>query len=141
MIFFQYLYYRMYKAYKAKNDLPIMKTFMYVSWVRLCIGAVLFTYLRGLLLKFQTFKQIEINKSIAIGFIALILVSTYFLYGRNDFDFYENKFGQLDRLNKDVKIWMLIIFPILLFFGGLYLYVILFGGQVLGKSVKGLLNA
>jgi hypothetical protein len=140
MVFFQYLYYRMYKAYEAKNDSPSFSTLMYVSLVRMYVAAVMFTYIRGLLLRFQIMKVLEVGKYVIAASLILIVITTYLLYGRKGFDFYESKFANHIRLNQSIKIWMLIVFPIVLFFGGLYLYVVIFGGQVLGRPVGGLIN-
>lgn len=142
MAFFEYLYFRMFKAYESKNDSPYLRTFMYVTLVKFILSGLAFVYLRGILIKTEIIT--EIGKQETVTFLTitgvLILLSTYLLYSRKRIDYYENKFERFELLNKRIKVWILIVSPIVFFFGGLFLYVILFGGVILGEPTKGLLN-
>ena len=132
----------MFKAYEAKNDSPYLRTFMYVTLVKFILTAVAFVYLKGILIKTEVIKDINKQETVILLSIAglFILVSTYLWYSRKHIDYYESKFERFELLNKRVKVWILIVFPFLFFFGGLFLYVVLFGGQILGEPTKGLLN-
>ncbi len=46
----------------------------------------------------------------------------------------------LNKLNNFLRIWMFIVLPFLLFFGGIYIYILLFGGTILGELLQGYLN-
>ena len=142
MTFFEYLYFRMFKAYEAKNDSPYLRTFMYVTLVKFILSVVAFVYLRGILIKTEIITDIGKQETVTILSITgvLILLSTYLLYSRKRIDYYESKFERCELLNKRIKVWILIVSPFLFFFGGLFLYVILFGGEILGEPTKGLLN-
>jgi len=142
MVLFEYLYFRMFKAYEAKNDSPYMRTFMYLTLVKFIIACVILVYLEGILEKVNIIHNL--NKDWRLSFLILagviIIFSTYWMYSRKDIEYFESKFDNLKKLNRLIKIWILIATPFLFFFGMLFLYVILFGGEILGDPIKGLLN-
>ena len=55
MVLFEYLYFRMFKAYEAKNDSPYMRTFMYPTLVKFMVVRVAFVYYEGILKKASLF--------------------------------------------------------------------------------------
>ena len=139
MLLFEYLYYRMFKAYADKNESPYLRTFLYIATVKFIIAVVLFVYLQGM------FKVANILSNGIPTFylylaIIIILGSTYWLYSQKDFGYYQRKFDSFTRANQFVKIWMLIILPFIFLFGSIHLYVVLFGGHIMGETVTGLLN-
>lgn len=145
MKIFEYLYYRMFVAYTKKNDSPVMRTFMYLSMVIFYILAVIFIYLDKILgdcnvLSENTSKEISHSKVFWGIYIIFTLLFTYFRFTRKGFSYYEERYAKCDTLNKSIKIWMLVAFPFLFFFLSIFLIAPLFGGEIFGKEIKGLLG-
>lgn len=143
MNFFNYLYYRMYKAYLSKKDDPKENAWVYIGLIYLmllfCIG--LFVE-KMLLLAFpEDYSTIRVFFSsrwtwgITTGVIALL---SYNYHSLRDISYYEDKFAGHHWLNKNVKIWMLILLPFVMVGVVISIHIFLFGGKILGHSVRGL---
>lgn len=142
MIFFEYLYYRMYQAYTDKNDSPLLRTFMYVSIVMYFFVMVVLIYLDRLLALSNNVFEVRLHairhSNIFVGTIIIsILLFTYFRFTKKDFSYYEEKYSKCHSLNKSVKLWMLVVCPFLFFFLSIFLMVPLFGGEIFGKAIEG----
>lgn len=140
----EYLYYRMYKAYSEKNDSPIFRVFMYITFFELLIVGVLIIFIGKLLTMWDILSEgylYRIKQS--YGFWGVIIFSiflfTYLTLMRKSYSYYSDKFSQCS-LNKYIKVWMLIVFPFLFFFLSIHAYILLFGGTVLGKEVTGIIS-
>lgn len=143
MKFFEYLYYRMYEAYTKKNDSPVMRTFMYLTLVQFLIVGVILVYLeQGLIIGNALSKtQIENVKHSSIFWIVIILsifLFTYLRFTKKDFSYYEQRYSKFHSLDKSIKMWMLVAFPLLFFFLSIFLIAPLFGGEIFGKEINGL---
>ena len=60
MKFFNYLYYRMYKAYDDKNDSPLRRTFMYMSLLNFYLVTIVLFFLRKILEKIGILLNTEL---------------------------------------------------------------------------------
>lgn len=145
MKFFKYLYYRMYNAYSEKNDSPVFRTFMYMTLVQFFIVGAFLIYLEKLLIVGNVLSEIDIDniKHSYIFWGAIILaifLFTYMYFFRRDVSYYEDMFSHCHSLNRTVKIWMLIVFPFLVFFISINVYIFLFGGVIFGKEVTGIIS-
>ena len=142
---FSYLYYRMYKAYSDKNDSPLFRTFMYMTLVQFFIVGAILIYLEKILVTYNALSQSYVNEIKQSYFfwgiiILSILLFTFFYFSRKSFSYYEGKFSKYYSLNKLIKIWMIIALPFFLFFSSISVYILLFGGQVLGNNITGVLT-
>jgi hypothetical protein len=139
----RYMYYRMYKAYEAKNDSPVLRAFMYISLCHIVIVGLLVIYLERIvnLVGFDLRQFLpEINPWLfAIPFLFVILICSYLIYCRKSMEYYEGLFESRIWLNSHIKIWMLVICPFFVFFSGAFLNVVLFGGQILGDKYVGVI--
>lgn len=140
MNFFNYLYFRMYKAYLDKNDSPISRTFMYMTFFIYCIIAIVSIFVEKIILKLnlQIDTNFVENHYTWIFLFVIDCVSVYLLFSIKNFCYYEDKFLNCHKINKIVKLWMLIILPFFFFFFSLYIYGLLFGAEFLGKPYGGL---
>lgn len=135
----------MYNAYRAKNDSPAFRTFMYMTLLHFFIAVSVIVYLEKALIMSAVLSGImidNIKRSYAfwISLIEGIFLLTYFSYFRKSLEYYEGLFSKWDIANKYIKIWMLIILPFLILFLSINIYILLFGGHVLGKEVIGVIN-
>lgn len=73
-----------------------------------------------------------------VALISGIFLLTYFSSVSKNLDYYETIFSRWHIANKYIKIWMLIMLPFLILFSSIYIYILLFGGHVLGKEVIGI---
>ncbi len=138
MILFNYCYFRMYKAYEAKNDSPFFRSVIYVSILQLFTFAIIYLYTKEVLLRTDSIKELDFEKPIYVWLIAaLILIGNFIYYSRISFAEFENKFENRFTLNRRVKLWMLIVLPFIFLFGCIVAYVYLFGGVILGNSIEG----
>ena len=141
MSFFKYCYYRMYRAYEEKNDSPFLRSLIYISILELFTLAVAYLYAKEILIRIFNIQEIDIEKPLYIWSIAVfILIANYFFYSRVSVAEMEQKFGKRDKLNQSIRLWMLIVFPFIIFFGGIVMYVLLFGGVLFGKQIEGFLQ-
>jgi hypothetical protein len=142
MVIVEYIYYRMFKAYEKKNDSPHIRTFMYVTLLLFYSVCAVAIYLEGILEKAGVINSVskETKQIFLLTTGLFVLVYTYWFYSRKNPDYYESRFGSHVQLNRRIKVWMLIVLPFLLFLGSIHLYVVLFGGQILGEQVRGILN-
>lgn len=143
MRFFEYLHYRMYAAYTKKNDSPILRTFMYVSLVMFFIVMIILIYLDKILsmsngLSNEYLYEIRHSKIFLGTVILSILLFTYFRFTRKDFSYYEERYSKCHSLNKSIKVWMLVVFPVPFFFLSIFLIAPLFGGEIFGTEIKGI---
>lgn len=146
MKFFEYLYYRMYEAYRAKNDDPAIRTFMYVTLVQFLLVGIIIVYLEQILIIGNVFSpdQTDFIKHSYVFWSVIIfsiLCFTYFRFSRKDFSYYEARYSKYHSLNKFIKIWMLVAFPFLFFFLCIDINILLFGGEIFGKEINGLLSS
>jgi hypothetical protein len=135
----------MYEAYLKKDDDPKLRTFMYVSLIITYILSVFFHYLELTLTNFNIISENQIDVIIKkkitwIIYFSSILIFTYFRFSRNSFHYYEEKYSKCYKLNNSIKIWMLIVFPILFFFLGFISSTFVFGGELFGKEYIGIFN-
>lgn len=142
MIVFRYIYYRMYNAYRAKNDSPFFRTFMYMTLLMFFIIGSFLIYLEKLMtvgnvLSITTINNIKQSYFFWGVVILCVFWLTYINFFRLNIDEYERMFSKYNALNKAIKIWMLIALPFFLFFLSIYVYILLFGGHVFGKEVIG----
>lgn len=137
---FRYLYYR--KAYYEKNDNPVFRTFMYLSLLFASIGGVILIYIERILELIKLADDPIFMKSpiFWIVFYGGILLYTYLCYSRKSLRYYEELFSDRNWLNENIKIWMLIVLPFIMFLGGIYISVILFGGEIFGNEIIGVLH-
>lgn len=141
MTLFKYIYFRMYKAYEAKNDSPFLRSLIYISILKMFILAVLFLYLKGTILRLNNIEELNFEKPIHVWSAAgIILLINYLFYSRLNINNLEELFGRCYKLNRRIKLWMLIVLPFLFLFGALLIYVFIFGGTILGRPYTGLLN-
>lgn len=143
MKFFEYLYYRMYQAYTKKNDSPVLRTFMYVSLIVFFIIMIMLIYLDKILiisneLSEDSSYEFRHSKSFLATIILSVLLFTYFRFTRKGFAYYEERYSKYYSLNKSIKNWMLIAFPVPFFFLGILLIAPLFGGTIFGIEIKGI---
>ena len=138
----KYMYYRMYMAYEAKNDSPALRAFIYIC---LCVSSIavnIFLYLEKILgyANVVTDRLLpDVDPLIMkIIYILIVLIYSFLVYSRRDIRYYENLFDDKEWLNTHIKIWMLILFPFVVLFGGTLLLVPLFGGEIMGNEVVGL---
>jgi cytosine/uracil/thiamine/allantoin permease len=146
MKFLRYLYYRMYNAYRDKNDTPIFRTFMYLTLFQFLITGAFLIYMEKLLILGNILSEAEIDQInhsyLFWGIIILVIFSfTYFSFTCKDISYYNTRFSKAYKANKYIKVWMLIVLPFLFFFLSIALYIFLFGGEVIGDKVLGILNA
>ena len=142
MILFDYLYYRMYRAYAARKDDPGLRTFQYVSLVLLfglvgswllvepCLGP-------GAAQSAQWATRRPWFWALLLGGVLLF---TFLRFSRTPFHRYEQRFSGHTVLNQRVKLWMLIVLPFAFLVGSIVLRVLLFGGEAFGTPVTGLLR-
>lgn len=140
----EYLYYRMYKAYSEKNDSPIFRTFMYITLFQFLIIGALIIYIEKLLIIWNIFSEEYIYRIKHSYFfwgtiIFSIFLFTYLALIRKPYSYYSDEFSQYS-LNRYIKVWMLIVFPFLFFFLSIHVYILLFGGTILGKEVTGIIS-
>ncbi|PWG77953.1 hypothetical protein DDR33_24795 [Pararcticibacter amylolyticus] len=130
----------MYKAYDNKNDSPIRRTFMYMSLLIFYLVAVLLLFVKKILEKinFSINNKIDNSPFFWIAIAISVCLLTYLTYTRKDFSYFENKFSNCVELNKRIRLWMLIAFPFVLLFFSFFIYVLLFGGQILNKEIAGI---
>ena len=139
MIFLDYCFFRMYKAYEAKNDSPFLRSLIYISILQLFFLAVLFLYAKQIILRVSSTQELDFEKPIYIwSLAALLLLANYFYYSRLNIPELEKGFRNCVRLNSYVKLWMLIVFPFIFLLVGMVTYVFLFGGVILGSPIEGL---
>jgi len=128
----------MYRAYEEKNDSPFLRSLIYISILELFTLAVAYLYAKEILIRIFNIQEIDIEKPLYIWSIAVfILIANYFFYSRVSVAEMEQKFGKRDKLNQSIRLWMLIVFPFIIFFGGIVMYVLLFGGVLFGKQIEG----
>lgn len=138
MVFFNYCFFRMYKAYQEKNDSPFLRSLIYVSILQLFFFAVLFLYVKEIILRLKGIQELNFERPVYIWSIAVfILLANYIYYSRLNIVDLEKRFINNISLNSHVKVWMLIVFPFLLLIVGIVVYVLLFGGVIFGGSIKG----
>ena len=146
MRFLEYLYYRMYKAYAKKNDNPFWSTFFYLAGVQFTFIIIILIYLDKMLQVGNVVSDADLynfkrSRVLWIGLTIPIFLFTYFRFSKKDFVYYENQYSNYHSLNKSVKIWMLVFFPIFLLFFSIFVLVLLFGGEIVGKKITGLFGA
>ncbi|WP_426790741.1 hypothetical protein [Sphingobacterium sp. WOUb80] len=140
----EYLYFRMYKAYLDKNDDPKVRSFMYISLLQLVIAASFIVYLEKTLAICSVFSVEYLSKIkhsyVFWGMIIIpILLFSYASLARRPFAYYSEKFSMCIA-NKYIKIWMLVILPFLFLFFSIQLYIFLFGGNILGTEIEGIIS-
>ena len=140
---FSYIYYRMYIAYSKKNDSPMFRTFMYMTLLLFVLVIVFIIFTEKLLLVNGILSESRLNgiKRSYIFWIVIFLTIfgiTFLRFSRKDISEYEKQFADCYLLNKKVKTWMLIVLPFFLFYLFINIYILLFGGHVLGKEIVGL---
>jgi membrane protein insertase Oxa1/YidC/SpoIIIJ len=141
MNFFKYCYYRMYRAYEEKNDSPFLRSLIYISILELFTLAVIYIYAKGIIVRVFNTQELDLEKPLYIWSTAVfILIANYFFYSRLSIAEMEQEFGKRDKLNQSVRLWMLIVFPFIIFLGGIVMYVLLFGGVLFGKQIGGFLQ-
>lgn len=132
----------MYKAYEAKNDNPGLRSFMYISLCVAFIAFVIIIFTEKILnlLGIITGNLLpEMNPWLfRISTLLLTSVYSFFVFSRRDIKYYESLFENKEWLNTHIKIWMLILFPFVVLFGGTFLLVPLFGGEIMGEKIIGL---
>lgn len=139
MRFFKYCYFRMYRAYEAKNDSPFLRALIYISILELSILAILFINLKEMVLRLSGINELNIEKPLYVWTVAgIILLLNYFFYTRLNMNELEKLFESHSKMNKYIKLWMLIAFPFIILIGGLVIYVLMFGGIILGGKVEGI---
>lgn len=135
----------MYNAYSEKNDNPVFRTFMYMTLVQFFLVGAFLIFLEKFLIVGNVLSEIDVDtikrSSIFWGAIILaIFVFTHMYFFRREASYYEDMFSHCHTLNRTVKIWMLIVFPFLVFFISINIYIFLFGGTILGKEVIGIME-
>lgn len=138
MSFFKYCYYRMYRAYEDKSDSPILRSLVYISILKLSILALIYIYAKGVVIRILNTQELSIEKPLYIwSVVVAIFVANYFFYSRLNIAEMGQEFGKCNKLNQSIRLWMFIVFPFLIFFGGTLMYVFLFGGVLLGHQIGG----
>ena len=143
MIFFEYLYYRLYEAYRKKNDSPIIRTSLYIAVLLFVLIILFLVFVERFILLGKLYPQNEISIikhswifwSIVFLFVFVI---TYYGFTKKSFSYYDERFSGWHGLNKSVKVWMILNFPFLLLIIGLTVNILLFGGVIFGKEINGL---
>lgn len=140
-----YIYFRMYISYLEKNDSLKLRSFMYMSFFLLVLLSLMLIYLEAVLLKSDLISQVKIDRiktSTWFWFtlISLILVKTYYLFTKKELEYYEEKFSEENSLLNSIRVWMLVILPFLVLFIGMIIQVFLFGGEIFGEIIEGVLN-
>lgn len=130
----------MYKAYDAKNNSPIRRTFMYMSLLNFYIVSIMLLFIKKVLEKGHFLGNLEIDKNLLFWFVLAIgvCIAIHLMFSRKSFNYFEGKFSKYVELNSRIKLWMLIAFPFVLLFLSFFIYVLLFGGQILGKEIVGI---
>jgi len=133
----------MYAAYTKKNDSPVLRTFMYLSLVMFFMVMIILIYLDKILsnsngLSHEYLYEIRHSKVFLGTVILSILLVTYFRFTRKDFSYYEDRYSKYDSLNKSIKVWMLVAFPVPIFFFSIFLIAPLFGGEIFSMEIKGI---
>jgi hypothetical protein len=139
MIVFGYLYYRMYRAYAARNDTPGVRTFQYVSLVLFFLVGGVWLLVEPCLGNAAAQRALH-RPGVWVLVIASVLLITFFGFSRTPFSRYEQRFAGHTALNQRVKTWLLIVLPFAFLFGSVAVRVFLFGGAVFGTPVTGLLR-
>jgi hypothetical protein len=139
MSFFKYCFYRMYKAYETKNDSPFLRSLIYISILKLSVFVVLYIYLKEVILRLFNIHEFNIERPLYVWSIAgIILIINYLFYSRVNVNEVEWEFENRVKLNRSIRLWMLIALPLVILFGGTIMYVFIFGGVILNKQIEGL---
>lgn len=145
MKLFDYIYYRMYKSYRDKNDTPILSSYLYITLLQFFVLCICLIYLEKFIIYFNILSHasvLTVKSSYWFWGIIIfsLLVFSYLNYSIKSFVEFEKIYGDYNLLNRIIKIWMLLILPFFIFFVGIGFYIILFGGQVFGKDFKGVVG-
>ncbi len=140
----EYLYFRMYKAYLDKNDDPKVRSFMYIALLQFVVATSFIIYLEKILTTYEFFSIEYLSKIKHTYFfwgmiIIPILLFSYISLVRKPFVYYSEKFSMCT-VNKYIKIWMLVILPFLFLLFSIQLYIFLFGGNILGREIEGVIS-
>jgi hypothetical protein len=133
----------MYVAYEKKNDSPAIRALAFMAIFHLCILMPLLIYLEKLVVISNLLskeKAHAFGAYIFWGCCLINLLGTFFIYNRQSIIHYEEIFSKWENANRYLKIWMIIPLPFLLFLGSIHIYILLFGGQILGKDVIGVFS-
>ena len=142
MVFFHYLYYRMYRAYAARNEAPGVRTFQYLSLVLLFLLLGVWLLIEPCLgtAAAQSANGTTHRPWFWALLVGSVLLITFFRFSRTPFRAYEQRFSGYLTLNRRVKTWMLIVLPFAFFFGSAALRVFFFGGEAFGVPITGLFH-
>lgn len=124
MRFFEYIFYRMYTAYSRKKDWPFLSTVIYMFVLKFMIVLLGLIITRHFLGDGDSFVQKLLHNEDWLFFLVtvLILILNHLLYFRNDMSEMEAKYVNTASW---VKVWMLILLPFVILFGGVTLLSIL----------------
>ena len=146
MKYLEYLYYRLYEAYDKKQDSPAIRTSLYIALLLFILIIVFLVFLERFLLIGKFYSENEIN-SIKQSWIlwaivfGLVLGVTYIRFTKKSTSYYKGRFSEWYAFNKSIKVWMILNFPFLLLLLGLIINVLLFGGVIFGKMIKGVFDS
>lgn len=149
MKIFAYIYYRMYQWYESRNYLgkktaysPGNMAFKYISLLQMAVVFPSLAFVKKLIAISGLLSNYYLDSifKLPIFWIAVavfLFIWTYLRYGRAHPDWYNEEFSQYTVLNRNVRIWMLIVLPVVILLSHLTVYILLFGGVVLGRDVEG----
>ena len=152
MKIFPYIYYRMYQWYESRNYFgkktaysPGNMAFRYISLLQMAVVLPLLAFIKkslvisGLLSTNyldSTFKSPAFWVTVAI----VLFIWTYLRYGRVHPDWHEDELRHYAALNRNIRIWMLMILPVIVLLFYLVLFIFIFGGVVLGRNIDGIVH-
>jgi len=129
-----YLYYRIYREYMLKNDSPKLRAFCYLTLLLFYISIIITLFVEKIGKKLGLF---DISSSIKNPLIWIVII---FLNGLFIYILYTNKTNHVYHENlkyaKYIKLWMLILLPFLILFGGIIIYILVFGGWILSHRIN-----
>lgn len=132
----------MHKAYLGKESDPVFSTVKYMVYFQTLIVLSISPFLEKIflltnLLSPRVIYGITRSSGFFIGLLAIVLLFSFLSYFRKSFEYYEMRFSKWDMANKYLKIWMLIVLPILILFWNIDIYIWMFGGKIFGKVIIG----
>jgi len=139
LAFLKYCYYRMYLEYEAKDDSPRLRSLVYISILESFIVFVMLIHAEEITTRIFNIQNLDIENPMYIWItVAMILVANYFFFSRLSIKEMDRHYENRKKLNRSVKIWMLVVLPFAIFFGGIVVFIVLFGGEIAGEPISGL---
>ena len=131
----------MYNAYERKNDAPEIKAFRYMSILIICLLLPLFLILDSTLKRLGVVNKVNGNwgQILYLVLLGLAFIFCHLAFNRQALVHHEKEFDNCTSLNSSIKIWMLVLFPLIGLAFGIAVHLFLFGGIFLQRKVEGLL--